>query len=104
MSVSPTLGFPLKLLAGAFEDATKCRAGKPTREAWAAFRWLMDDVFEPASFVWCCHWLSLQPNDVRQNGLARAKGGWWRATGRARGGVPEIFQRELERLARQGPK
>jgi hypothetical protein len=69
LNVSPTMGLPLKMISLAFQDAVHCRAGLPTPEAREAYEWLQDDSFRPASFRWACHWLGLDPEKVRTNGL-----------------------------------
>ena len=68
-SISPTHGLPLKMIALAFAELHHVRRGQPTDEAISAMRWLSADSFEPASFRWACHWLNLDPEKVRRDGL-----------------------------------
>jgi hypothetical protein len=74
-----------RLIEGALIDATKTSRGKPTAEALLAREWLEADCDWtrkgvvppltlrqegfPGSFDWCCRWLSLDPGEVRRNGL-----------------------------------
>jgi hypothetical protein len=84
-AISAVLGFPLKQIHLAFVDAGQVRAGRPTQLAVDAVEWLMNEQFEPGSFAWCCHWLSLDPHEVREHGLAQPKGGRVRGFAAPRG-------------------
>jgi hypothetical protein len=102
LNLCPTLALPLKLIDLAFADAVKCRNGRPTELAIIAAEWIADDTFGPGTFLWCFHWLSLNPADVRERGLARPKGGSWRGWGAAQG-LPAVFER-WEQARSQAPK
>jgi hypothetical protein len=71
LNVSPAMGLPLKMIALALADAGHIKRGLPTKEAESAMQWLTNNSFELGSFRWACHWLNLDPDQVRANGLPR---------------------------------
>jgi hypothetical protein len=80
----PLLLLARRLVESAFHDAVRTRDGRPTEEARLAREWLESDLDwtrkgvvpppelrrqYPGSFQWCCRWLSLDPQEVREHGL-----------------------------------
>jgi hypothetical protein len=59
LRLCPTLGFALRQIDSAFFDALRIKNGRPRPEAVVAAEWIADDTFQPGSFRWACHWLSL---------------------------------------------